>query len=289
MLKTLLVPVTGHATDRPALDTALAVARDFDAHVDALFVRPLPADAVPLLGEGMSGAMIDDIVRAAESETAALRDAARKMFDEAVADAGVAVRHDPAPAGEPLPTAAFRMMNGRPEDVLVVESRFADLVVFPHPAEDPADRQSTTIETVMISSGRPVMLAPAERPREIGRHVAIAWNGKAEAARAVTGAMPFIASADTVHVLTADTKTTSGTAGRRLAEYLAWHGIETEPRVVTPEGVVVGQALMDAAVAASCDLLVLGGYGHSRMREMIMGGVTRHMLGHPGIPVLMAH
>jgi nucleotide-binding universal stress UspA family protein len=287
MLKIMLVPMSGGLADRAALGVALSLARDFDAHVDALFVRPHPADAVPLLGEGMSGAMIDEIVHAAEAETKLLLEAAKRTFTEAVAKAGVT--ETAAPTAVPAPTAAFRELPGRLEEEVATEGRLTDLIVLPHCGHDPNGRMSLAVESALLGSGRPILLVPPEPPKEIGRRVAVGWNGGAESARAVAGAMPFLHAAEAVTVLTAQTPATPAAAAGRIAQFLAWRGVATTVQVVHPGGDTVGHALLNTAKADGCDLLVLGGYGHSRMREMIMGGVTRYMLAHADMPVLMAH
>lgn len=286
-LNTILVPVNGTDADRSALAAAFGIGRNFDAHVDALFVKLDPRDAVPMLGEGMSGAMVEEIMRAAEAEVGHGLVLARGNFEEALRASGCELG-DVRPAA-PRPTARWMEAMGRIEDVVPVEGRLADLVVFARPQGRDDGQALTTIETTLLGSGRPILLVSEEMPEEIGRSVAVAWNGNAEAARAVAGAMPFLLSADSVRVLTAETSVTEAAAGRRIAEYLAWHGINAEITIVHPGAEAVGKALMDQAAALECDLLVMGGYGHSRMREMILGGVTRYVLNHAGLPVLMAH
>lgn len=291
MFKHLLVPLTGQPADRAALAAALQIARAHDAHVDGLFIRPHPADAVPLLGEGMSGAMIDDIVRAAEAETKALMEASRRLFDDMTATAAVACAD--APPAAPAATARWREKLGRAEEVLAHEGRVTDMVVLTRSDEDIHGRLTAAAETALLDSGRPVLLVPENWSGAVGRKVAAAWNGRTEAARAVAGAMPFLQGADAVTVLTAVTGATpvdaAGAANASLIDYLAWRGVQAQGRIVAPGGASVGAALIAAARAADCDLLVQGGYGHSRMREMIMGGVTRHMLAAADLPVLMAH
>lgn len=287
MLKHLLVPMTGLPADRAALAAALGLARAFDAHVDALFIRQHPADAVPLLGEGMSGAMIDDIVRAAEAETNLLQEAARRLFEALLVEHGVPTAENPPET--PGPTASWRETVGRPDETVALEGRLADLILLPHCGDDPNGRLTLAAETALLDSGRPILLVPPSPPTRIGRNIAIAWNGGAESARAVAGAMPFLNGAETVTVLTAETHATSATAASKLARHLAWRRTPAKVQVVHPGADAVGRALLNTAKADGCDLLVLGGYGHSRMREMIMGGVTRYMLAHADIPVLMAH
>lgn len=286
-LKTILVPLGGTDNDPVALNAALSVARDFDAHVEALFVRLDPRDAVPMLGEGMSGAMVDEIMRAAETEANTHLLAARRHFDEAIQAAGIELRDAPTTVEEP--SARWREIVGRTDEVVPAEARLADLLVFAHTDPDQDAQGYATMETALMTGGRPLMLVPKVVPAEIGRTVALAWNGTIEAARAVSGALPFIRSADRVLVLTAETSVTQAAAGRRIAEYLAWQGINPELTIVKPGSEPVGQAVTEKAAELGADLLVMGGYGHSRMREMILGGVTRYVLNHAGLPVLMAH
>lgn len=286
-LKTILVPLGGTDGDVVALKAALSVARDFDAHLDALFVKLDPRDAVPMLGEGMSGAMVDEIMRAAEGEANTHLLTARRHFEAAVSAEGIELRD--VPSAIEAPSARWREVVGRAEEVVPTEGRLSDLLVFAHTALDQDSQGYATMETALLSSGRPILLAPKVLPAEIGRTVAVAWNGGIESARAVAGALPFLRSADRVHVLTAETSVTQAAAGRRIAEYLAWHGVNPELTIVKPGSDPVGQAVTAKAAELGVDLLVMGGYGHSRMREMILGGVTRYVLNHAGLPVLMAH
>ena len=286
-LKTILVPLAGTDSDPVALNAAVQVARTFDAHVDALFVKLDPRDAVPMLGEGMSGAMVEEIMRAAEGEADSHLRTARRTFEAVVQDAKVELRD--VPSGVQGPSARWREVVGRVEDVVPVEGRLADLLVFAHSRLDTDTQAYATIETALLGAARPLLLVPGTLPDRIGRTVAVAWNGSAESARAIAGAMPFIRSADTVHVLTAETAHTEAAAGRRTVDYLAWHGVNVQLTILKPGSEPVGQTIIDKAAALGSDLLVMGGYGHSRMREMILGGVTRHVLNHASLPVLMAH
>lgn len=286
-IKSILVPVTGAESDSVALSAAITVARAFDAHVDSLFVKLDPRDAVPMLGEGMSGAMVDEIMRAAEGEADSHLSAARRHFEEALRREQIELREGPGPAG--CVSARWREMVGRAEEVVPVEGRFADLLVFAHTELDRDAQAYATLETALLSAARPLLTVPKSGLTGAGKSVAVAWNGSAESARAVAGAMPFLRQAETVHVLTAETSATQAATGRRIAEYLAWHDINCQLTIVKQGSEPVGQLLTNKATELGADLLVMGGYGHSRMRELILGGVTRYMLAHAGLPVLMAH
>lgn len=286
-IKTILVPLCGADSDPTALSAALTVARAFEAHVDALFVKLDPRDAVPMLGEGMSGAMVDEIMRAAERESDGQLTEARRHFEEIVRRDQVDLREGPTTLGGV--SARWREVVGRAEEVVPQDGRLSDLLVFGHGSAERDAQAYATLEMALLGAARPLLVMPKGGAASIGRNVVVAWNGSAEGARAVAGAMPFLCQADTVHVLTAETSVTPAAAGRRIAEYLSWHGVNSQLTIVRPGAEPVGQMLMGKAAELGADLLVMGGYGHSRMREMILGGVTRYVLGHAGLPVLMAH
>jgi nucleotide-binding universal stress UspA family protein len=171
--------------------------------------------------------------------------------------------------------------------VIPRKARVSDLVVFgAQPADSP--ELGGAIETTLVGGGRPVLLAP-KGVQKIGDRIAIAWNDSAESARALSCALPFLEAAQAVHVLAADTWRTRFEATEELADYLAWRKIACERHAVAIEDEAVGQALMQAASGVGADLLVMGGYGRSRLRELVLGGVTRHVLTHTALPVLFAH
>lgn len=278
--KRILAVVTGEACDAAALAAAFALARPAAGHVDALHVRPDPRDAVPMLGEGVSGGLVEQIMSVSAEAASRRAAAARETFARARDAAGL------PPDG---PGAAFLDRVGRAAEIVTAEARLADLAVFAcAQAADHADG-APVLEAVLTGGGRPLLLAPPELPAAIGRHVAIAWNGGTEAARAVAAAMDAVTRAERVTILTAGTAKTRAGQAEGLRAYLAWHGVAAEVASVPPHADGVGAALLAAAGAAGADLLVMGGYGRSRLRELILGGVTRHVLNHARLPVLMAH
>jgi len=283
----ILVPLFGTDGDATALHAGFTVGRRFDAHIAGLFVRVDPRDVIPVIGEGVSAAVIEQLMQASEAETNRRRDAARAHFDAAVSGAGVqVVERSPGPGGL---TAQWVETTGRRDDLLPRRARLADLSVFTRLDDDAAPDQQGLIEATLLGAGRPLLLVPPTAPQSIGHAVAIAWNGSAEAARAVAYAMPLIESASAVHVLTAGTAAAETDPSAELAEYLEWRGITCERRPVSADGEAVGVALLSTAADAGADLLVMGGYGRSRLRELVLGGVTRHVLAHADMPILMAH
>lgn len=284
-IRIILTPMFGDDTDAAAVQAAFAVTRRFDAHVQGLFVRIDPLDTIPILGEGVSPAIIDDLTKAAEAEMDRCASAAKAHFEAARTAAGVtAVERPPAPSGT---SARWSEVTGRRDDVIPRKARVSDLVVFgAQPADSP--ELSGALETTLVASGRPLLLAP-KRVSTIGERVAIAWNGSAESARALACALPFVEAASAVHVLTAQTRRTQSELIEDLADYFEWRGIASERRAITDEEDAVGAALLRAASEDGADLLIMGGYGRSRLRELVLGGVTRHVLTHAQLPVLLAH
>jgi nucleotide-binding universal stress UspA family protein len=284
-IRIILTPMFGDDADAAAAQAAFAVTRRFDAHVQGLFVRIDPLDTIPIVGEGVSPAVLDDLTKAAQAEMDRRASAAKAHFEAARTAAGVAVaERPPAPGGA---SARWSELTGRRDDVIPRKARVSDLVVFgAQPSDSP--ELGGAIETTLVAGGRPLLLAP-KGVSTIGERVAIAWNGSAESARALAAALPSIEAAGAVHLLTAETWRTQLEVTDDLADYLAWRGIVCERRAVAVEGETVGAALLRAASEAGADLLIMGGYGRSRLRELVLGGVTRHVLTHAQLPVLLAH
>jgi nucleotide-binding universal stress UspA family protein len=287
MLRKILVPVTGRDSDRAVLAMGFTVARIFDAHVEALHVSIDARDAIPMLGDGMSAALIEELMKAAEKDAAADAETARQHFEAARAAAQAATTQS-AP-GPGMASGWFRTVTGRIDDIIPAEARLSDLVVFSQGAGRGDNRMAVTLEATLLDSSKPLLLTPERPPAKVGGTVAIAWNGSAECTRAVAAAMPFLLRAATVHILTAQTSVTTAEEGVGLAGYLAWHGIQASIHVVKPADEPVGSALVTRASELGADFMVMGGYGHSRVREMILGGVTRYIFDHPSLPVLIAH
>lgn len=285
-IKIVLTSLNGTNGDRLRLDVALAVARDFDAHIEALHARGDPRNAVPITVEGMSGALVEEIMTVAEREANERAEAARAAFDSWRQETGTALAEAPA-AGAGV-TAAWIEEMGREDDLVVRYGRLADLIVEGRPAPG-VFATEVTVEAAIFDTGRPVLLVAPEPRQSIGENVAIFWNGSAQAARAVGGALPLLRRAKAVHVLWVGESRGKELPRKSLPDYLSWHGVEAVVSRFQPDARAVGQALLEEAQRVDADLLVMGAYTHSRLRQMVLGGVTKHVLGNAAIPVLMAH
>jgi nucleotide-binding universal stress UspA family protein len=284
-MRVILVPLGGNDDHEAALAAAYTIARPFRAHIDALFVRPDLLDAIADL-EGGSPEVLATVTRATTAKWDEHARRAKAAFDaaRAAADAELADQ----PTGTDTLTSRWREVVGADEVVIPEHGRLADLVVFAGIGSGRGESQQRAFEATLMRAARPVLLVPEAGAGALGQTIAVAWNGSAEAARAVAGAMPLLENAEQVHILTAAGSHTEVELGQTLADYLGWHGIVCDLHALYPE-TSAGAALLARTGELGADLLVMGGYGHSRMRELIFGGVTLHVLGHHDLPVLIAH
>ena len=285
-IKKILVPFGDAKVGSGALSTAIVLGRNFDAHVSVLHVRPDPRNAaMAYMGEPVSASMIDDVMATMEKRTAAEAAKAKKAFGDACAKGKMTVAGKVPAAGKA--SASFIDQTGY-EDVSIRErGRVSDLIVMARPDGELAASQRLSLEAALIDTGRPLLVVPSKASAKIGSSIAIAWNGSAQAARAVGMAMDFIVEAKSVTVLVAKEEN-ADYDGEELQGYLAAHGVKAKVVSVAAKG-DAGKALLSAATKAGADLLVMGAYGHSRVRELVLGGVTKYVLQTATIAALMAH
>ena len=285
--RTLLVPISAPDVGRAILETALHLARRFDAHIEVLHVRPDPRGLVPYTGEGMDGSMIEEIMDATEREGADRAVRAREMFERFVADNGLRVVEEPdAAAGV---TLAWRAVVGREDETVAVEGRLYDMVVLGRPIKDAALPSPITLEAALLDTGRPILVAPPVAPASMGRVAAIAWEGSPEAARAIADAIPLLDQAESVHILSAAAAQVSPVPPEALRRRLVRHGIASHIVRFESAASELGAAFLAQSAGVGADLLIKGAYSQSRLRQLILGGRTRHILAHAEIPVLLAH
>ena len=278
-MKTILVPTEPNAAMRSTLASALLVARDFNSYIEGFAVRV----AVPTV-------VAMDVAPSAslaffEEENAEAARQSRELFEGFMKEHGVPRMR--APQNAP----SYGWIEDAPEGDSFVghRGRVFDLIVIGRPSDDPYGPHMSTFEAGLFESGRPILLAPPTPPAQIGRNVLIAWNCSTEQARATAFAMPFLARADRVTIVTVDGAIVSGPSGEDMAANLKLHGIAAETVTLKGDNRTAGALILDRARALGCDLVVKGAYTQSRLRQLIFGGTTRHILTHAEVPVLTAH
>jgi nucleotide-binding universal stress UspA family protein len=279
-MKTILVPMEHHEGMRSVLETALLLARRCGSYIEGFplrfgiseFVAVDPAGSIPL-----------ESYRQESLEEAAQ---ARRMFEQFMQEQGI-----PRASGS-APALSFGWLDDAPEGESFVGSygRVFDITVLGRPDANTIGLHHRAIESGMFESGRPILLAPPTPPRQIATNIMIAWNCSTEQARATAFAMPLLHQAERVSVLTvAGGSGVPGPPAEQLIGQLQRNGIDAKPVTVGLDGGGTGEAILAAAKAQGCDLLVKGAYTQSRLRQMIFGGATSHILASAEIPVLMAH
>jgi nucleotide-binding universal stress UspA family protein len=293
MIKTILVPVTGSAADSAVFASALAIARPFAAHLDFLHVRVDPAAmAVGMAADGGGAAMVGGLVERLDEDADRHEARARQRFDEFCAGERLTIAEAPPGAAgrsAPGPTAQWVRQIGVEPYWVTEHGRAVDLIVIGRPA-DGEGVVPETIEAAVLDSGRPVLIPAATALTAPPETIVIAWKATREAAHAVSAALPFVALAKQILILTvAEDENLSSEEGNQLMQSLRWRGIEVEAHRLHPDGRSPAETLIDAAAGRRA-LLVMGGYGHSRLREWVFGGFTRHVLETAApVPVLIAH
>jgi nucleotide-binding universal stress UspA family protein len=288
MIKTILVPATGSDSDSAVFGSALAVARPFCAHLDFLHVRiDAAAMAVTMSSEGGGSVMVGGLVERLDEESELREKRARALFDRFCADEGLAIAD--APPGPAAPSAQWTLQVGAEPFWITEHGRAADLMVIGR-SVDGDGVAPETIETALLDSGRPVLIPPMAGMTALPQTIVIAWKATREAAHAVTAALPFLELAKTIRILTvAEEGDLSSEEGTQLMTNLRRRGVQVSAERLQPDEHTPADTLVNAA-AESRALLVMGGYGHNRLREWIFGGFTRHVLQTAaGVPVLIVH
>jgi nucleotide-binding universal stress UspA family protein len=278
-MKTVLVPIEQTNTITSALETALLWARKFDSYVEGFAVRAALTDLIEL--DSPSAGLAESF---AQQNIKAEKDA-RSAFEAFMQKSGV-------PRGYSKDTLSYGWLADAPEGDRFVGShgRTFDVTVLGRPGADPTGPRMAVLEIALFESGHPVLIVPPNSVQQIGTNILIAWNGSTEQTRTTTFAIPVLKQADQVTVLTIEGgNAVPGPTGEQFCRYLRFHGITARPLTVGLEGRSTGAAVLANANALGCDLLIKGAYTQSRLRQMIFGGTTRHILAHATIPVLMAH
>ena len=168
-------------------------------------------------------------------------------------------------------------------------SRVYNVVIISRPYQELQSASLSSIQTILFDGGRPVMLIPMNKQIDIGKEVVISWNCTTESSRAVFAALPILKKANNVTILTVEKVITDGPSGEQVSELLASHGIDAKPVTISGGEKKIGDAILDFSKSVDADLIVKGAYTQSRLREIIFGGATRHLMLHSEIPIYLVN
>ena len=281
-MKTLLA-VVGDGTAGGVLETALLAARPFNGCIVGL--NALTTEYAVVFGGEMGFSVSSEVDRTLEREGQDRREQARTLFRAVMQRHGVTI--DGA-RGNAV-SAEWREEAGRQNAVVGTLGRIFDLIVVERP-QKLASLAEATLEDALFEGGRPVLMTPQAAPTTMGENIVIAWNNSTETARTVAFAMPFLERAKSVEVVSVEGAQVPGPSGDEMATMLRRHGMTVTARHVTPKGrTPPGEVFLAEAKRAGADLLIKGAYTQSRLRQMIFGGATRHIIMEAEIPVILAH
>lgn len=281
-MKTILVPFYDDDIAQSALGASWLVAERFKSYVEALFVmRP------PQIFDGEGIALAGSYMTQLKDEERRLAESARERFQSVIESRGVSIADVGTPADGV--TAGWRETEGLEGQVVGDYGRLFDLIVIGRNFGQPWIDWSVMCEAALFETGRPVLVAAAETPPSIGERVVVAWNGSTETARCIALAMPFLERAASVLVLTVEGWQVPGPSGDQVTAHLRRNGIKTSAKNVDSGSRSVGEAILDETKEFGADLVVKGAYTHSRLRQLVFGGATRHLLHNTPVPLFMAH
>jgi len=277
-MKMILVPMENYDAMRSALETALLLARRCDSYIEGFALRLA-------INQFIGGDIVGGLPSYTE-EIAEEAKKARKIFESFMQE------HKVPQSNMATKGMSFGWLDKAPEGESFVGSygRVFDVIVMSRPDAKSSPLYARAIESGLFESGRPTLLSPPSPPRQIATNVLIAWNCSTEQARATALAMPLLQKADRVTVLTVTGGTgVPGPSAEQLIRYLQRNGIVAESMRTELDGRSTGEAILATAQSLGCDLLVKGAYTQSRLRQMIFGGATQHVLAHAALPVLLAN
>ncbi|MCW2239022.1 universal stress protein [Azospirillum canadense] len=278
-MQSILVPIEESDVLPSMLQTAALAARAWGSYLEGLYVRREYAGTVPVIG-GVP-VVIEEL---RHDEWERIR-RAHAQFDAVMREMNIPL----VEAADGGGLAAHFRAEAPPGDTFVAQhARLFDLTVIGQPARGDAAPRLSTVEAVLFESGRPLLLAAPQPPERLGETVVIAWNGSTETARTLALARPILERAHRVVVLSVEGGMVDGPSGEEVVRYLARTGLTAQARHV-PQHHGTGETILEETRALGGDLLIKGAYTQSRLRQMIFGGATRHILDMAHVPVFLAH
>jgi len=283
-MRVILVPVANRPESSRALDSAFRLGQRLGADIVGCHIRPHRESEVrmPSLMRG-SAADWQSLTKGWNAEQ--LSADAESLFKARAERAGYRVARKPAADGEPV--AVFQARVGSPDKLMPIVGPTSDLLVLSRPAGRGGRLASLFLMEALLHSCRPLLVLPQQRVAEPARNVLIAWNQSGEASRAVAMCMPVLRAADTVGIAVSGREGGLGPKASHLQRYLAHHQVDAE--VHRGRGRDTAAEIESAYAKQGADVLLMGAYSRHRLRELVFGGVTDHMLRRSKLPVLMYH
>ena len=288
-MKSFLIPIGGSDTDGPLFETALAAARPFSGHLQFLHVHVGAGEAATNIPhtEFAFGPALSNALGELDTKAQTRSAVAAQHFRDFCARSMIEICD--APDRRRGVTASWHEEHGYALKRIIRRARHNDIVVVGR-AKKANGLPTDFLELLLVGCGRPVLIANSTPPPTLTGTIMVCWKETAEAARAVSAAMPFLTNARRVVIVSvAENDEDLAEAMGDVARQFAWNGIHAETRIITPNGGSIPGLLSSAAQACGADLVVLGAYGRSRMREVLFGSCTESLIRNADRPALLMH
>jgi nucleotide-binding universal stress UspA family protein len=286
-MKTILIPIEESDGLPSMLETALMAAKEFGSYIEGLYYQPTSAGAMVVAGEGLV-VTTPELVESVERQDRNRRERVRAQFSSFMERKGVRLV-SPSSTMADGPVAAWVEEESPNSEIVGTRSRVFDITVVARPVKGANIAAMSILEAALFEGGRPILIAPPLAPAKMGENVVIAWNGSTETARTVAFSMPFLLKASKVTVISIEGFGVAGPSTAEVARQLQRNGIPASSKDCQVRDRRAGAAFLEEAAALGADLLVKGAYTQSRVRQMIFGGATDHILSNAELPVLMSH
>ena len=285
-IKTIILPIRDSDVANSLMETAVSMAIRNGAHLDVIFVQNNPEHLIPFASLGVSEKMRHSIIESASMASNQQAEDLKHRFVDVCARLKMQIH---SRGNRPdQPSADFLILQGARDEMIATYGRLADLILVPQPLS--ISPPPSSFEAALRDTGRPVLMVPRKKILlDAGKTLAIGWNASKEAAQAVAAVMGNLQRADKVYVLESEKRSADPLNATEACTYLKCHEVAAEPVILNTERLSAGESLLAKAGELNCDRLIVGGYSRPRLRNMIMGGVTGHLMKNSDIPVVFVH
>jgi hypothetical protein len=251
-------------------------------------------DAVPFVGQGLSAHVVEQVIRSVEQEGEQIKEKAQSHFNTWVKDYKIDIKEEsfcPLTKSTDNQNVSAHWLDceGRASEVVPCHGRLSDLVVLSRSGDDQDTQAPLIIEAALLETGRPIMVMPPQKSPSCGSNMCIFWNGSLESARALSAATAFLPHAEKITVLAAPNVDSLGDDAAGVCDYLEWYGLKADLVTINCQSTEVGAKLVAHVNEIGADLFVMGAYSHSKIRQLILGSVTQHILTELSVPLLFTH
>lgn len=288
-VKHVLSYIEGLPHDECTMETAERLSKHFDATIEAFHVKLDAHDTIPFVGQGISAPVVEQIITSIEAEGKDISKKALKHVNEFLEKHKELTLIKSDKEKQHTNEILWTQKKGRATEILPEYARLSDLVVMSQISTLNEEMTKLVAEEVVRESARPVLFAVQDVPKYIGKNIVFYWNGSRESARILSAALPFLSKANKVTLMTSTECEEIGLGSALVLKALARHNVKAEVIKFNEDGERLAESILDKATELGTDLIVMGAYTHSKLRQWVMGSMTDYVLKNTTLPLLVIH